>query len=85
MNGLGEILLSLFEKPEGNSKDNPENGQWILVKDKEKKQIKICFVFRSLWINFRTFARDLRASLLTLGHRCEHHGPRLLAALAEIN
>ena len=37
MNGLGEILLSLFEKPEGNSKDNPENGQWILVKDKENK------------------------------------------------
>ena len=33
MNGLGEILLSLFEKPEGNSKDNPENGQWMLVKD----------------------------------------------------
>jgi hypothetical protein len=27
-----------------------------------------------------TFAKKF-ASLLTLGHRCEHHGPRLIAAL----
>ena len=27
------------------------------------------------------FARKKRASLLTLGHRCKHHGPRLIADL----
>ena len=33
MSGLGEMLMSLFEKPEGNPKDNPENGQWLSVKE----------------------------------------------------
>jgi hypothetical protein len=33
VNGLGEMLLSLFEKPEGSSEANPENGYWISVKD----------------------------------------------------
>ena len=33
MNGLSEMLLSLFEKPDGNPKDNPENGQWLSVKE----------------------------------------------------
>jgi hypothetical protein len=33
MNGLGEMLLSLFEKPEGTSKTNPEGGRWLSVKD----------------------------------------------------
>ena len=33
MNGLSEMLLSLFEKPEGNPKDNPENGKWLSVKE----------------------------------------------------
>jgi hypothetical protein len=32
-NGLGEMLLSLFQKPEGTPKENPENGQWMSVKD----------------------------------------------------
>ena len=31
--GLGEMILSLFEKPEGNSKDHPENGRWLSVKE----------------------------------------------------
>ena len=29
----GIVVGPGFEKPEGNSKDNPENGQWMLVKD----------------------------------------------------
>ncbi len=33
VNGLGEMLLSLFEKPEGTSKQHPENGYWLSVKD----------------------------------------------------
>jgi len=33
MNGLGEMLLSLFEKPQGNPKDQPENGRWLSVKE----------------------------------------------------
>ena len=33
MSGLSEMLLSLFEKPEGNAKDNPENGKWLSVKE----------------------------------------------------
>ena len=33
MNGLGEMLMSLFEKPEGTSKENPKNGQWMSVKE----------------------------------------------------
>lgn len=33
MNGLSEMLLSLFEKPEGTSKENPENGKWLSVKE----------------------------------------------------
>ena len=33
MNGLNEMLLSIFEKPAGNPKDNPENGQWLSVKE----------------------------------------------------
>ena len=33
MNGLGEMLLSLFEKPQGYPKENPENGIWLSVKE----------------------------------------------------
>ena len=33
LNGLGEMLMSLFQKPEGTPKENPENGQWMSVKD----------------------------------------------------
>ena len=33
MNGLNEMLLSIFEKPAGNPKNNPENGQWLSVKE----------------------------------------------------
>ncbi len=33
MSGLGEMLLSLYEKPDGTPKDNPENGRWVSVKD----------------------------------------------------
>ena len=33
MNGLGEMLLALFEKPEGTSKEQPDNGRWVAVKD----------------------------------------------------
>lgn len=33
MSGLGEMLMSLFEKPEGNAKENPENGQWLSLKE----------------------------------------------------
>ena len=33
MNGLGEMLLSLFEKPEGTPKKQPENGKWLSVKE----------------------------------------------------
>ena len=31
--GLGEMLMSLFQKPEGNPKDHPANGRWLSVKD----------------------------------------------------
>lgn len=31
MNGLGEMLLALFEKPEGTSKEQPDNGRWVAV------------------------------------------------------
>jgi predicted P-loop ATPase len=30
---LGEQLMSLFQKPEGTSKENPEGGQWMTLKD----------------------------------------------------
>ena len=30
---IGEQLLSLFEKPEGTSKTNPDGGQWLSLKD----------------------------------------------------
>ena len=33
ISGLGEMLMSLFEKPEGNSKEHPENGHWLSVKE----------------------------------------------------
>ena len=33
MNGLNEMLLSIFEKPAGNPKNNPENGHWLSVKE----------------------------------------------------
>jgi hypothetical protein len=33
MNGLGEMLLSLFEKPDGSSKTNPDHGKWLSVKE----------------------------------------------------
>ena len=33
MNGLNEMLLSIFEKPAGNPKNNPEKGQWLSVKE----------------------------------------------------
>ena len=33
ISGLGEMLLSLFEKPDGTPKENPDNGYWISVKD----------------------------------------------------
>ena len=33
MNGLGEMLLSLYEKPDGSPKTTPENGRWVSVKD----------------------------------------------------
>jgi predicted P-loop ATPase len=33
MNGLGEMLLSLFEKPKGTSEEQPENGCWLSVKE----------------------------------------------------
>ena len=33
MNGLGEMLLSLYEKPSGTPEDNPGGGYWISVKD----------------------------------------------------
>jgi hypothetical protein len=33
VSGLGEMLLSLYEKPEGTSKTHPKNGQWVSVKD----------------------------------------------------
>ena len=33
MNGLGEMLMSLFEKPDGNPRENPENGQWLSLKE----------------------------------------------------
>ena len=33
LSGLGEMLLSLFEKPDGTPKKNPENGYWISVKE----------------------------------------------------
>ena len=33
LNGLGEMLMSLFQKPEGTPKENPENGRWLSVKE----------------------------------------------------
>ena len=33
ISGLGEMLLSLFEKPEGTPDDNPQGGCWLSVKD----------------------------------------------------
>ena len=33
MSGIGEMLLSLFEKPYGTPKTHPENGYWLSVKD----------------------------------------------------
>jgi hypothetical protein len=33
MSGLGEMLLSVFEKPERASVDDPDGGSWISVKD----------------------------------------------------
>ncbi|MBP5302636.1 MAG: hypothetical protein J6Y88_05255 [Bacteroidales bacterium] len=33
MSGLGEMLMTLFEKPEGTAKEQPNNGQWMSVKD----------------------------------------------------
>ena len=33
LNGLGEMLMSLFQKPEGTSETTPENGHWLSVKD----------------------------------------------------
>ncbi len=33
MSGLGEMLLSLFEKPEGKPEDHPENGRWLTLKE----------------------------------------------------
>ena len=33
MSGLGEMLLSLFQKPEGTPQDNPDNGYWLSVKE----------------------------------------------------
>ena len=33
MSGLGEMLLSLFERPEGTPKDHPEGGHWLSVKE----------------------------------------------------
>ena len=33
MSGLGEMLLSLFQKPDGNPTDNPDNGYWLSVKE----------------------------------------------------
>ena len=33
VNGLGEMLLSVFERPEGTPKSNPNGGQWLSVKD----------------------------------------------------
>ena len=33
VSGLGEMLLSLFEKPDGTPKQNPDNGYWLSVKE----------------------------------------------------
>ena len=33
MSGLGEMILSLFEKPSGTPKMHPDDGYWISVKD----------------------------------------------------
>ena len=33
MSGLGEMILSLFEKPNGMPKTHPDDGYWISVKD----------------------------------------------------
>ena len=33
VNGLGEMLLSLFEKPEGTPESQPDGGHWLSVKD----------------------------------------------------
>ena len=33
MSGLSEMIYSLFEKPEGTSKSNPDGGQWLSLKE----------------------------------------------------
>ena len=33
ISGLGEMLLSVFEKPEGTPKSHPDGGYWLSVKD----------------------------------------------------
>jgi predicted P-loop ATPase len=33
LDGLGEMLLSLFERPAGTAKENPQDGQWLTVKE----------------------------------------------------
>ena len=33
MSGLGEMLMALFEKPEGTPKEQAENGRWLSVKE----------------------------------------------------
>ena len=33
MSGLGEMILSLYERPVGSPKDNPDGGRWLSVKD----------------------------------------------------
>ena len=33
ISGLGEMLMSLFERPAGTFKDNPDAGQWLTVKE----------------------------------------------------
>ena len=33
LNGLGEMILSIFQKPEGHSTDCPENGVWLSLKE----------------------------------------------------
>ena len=33
MSGLGEMLMSLYERPTGSPNDNPDGGKWLSVKD----------------------------------------------------
>ena len=44
---LGEQLLSLFEKPEGTSKTNPDGGQWLSLKD---ISARLKAVFKSAYV-----------------------------------